>query len=289
MNFGNIATAMVTPFDKNENIDFQKLSKLIDYLLNNGTDSLVVAGTTGESPTLSEEEKVALIQYSVKEAAGRAPIIAGTGSNNTKASIKLTKKAEEAGADAVMLVTPYYNKPSQEGMYRHFRAIAEETSLPVMLYNVPGRTAASLAPETTIRLAEIPNIIAIKEASGDLDAITKIVAETPEDFAVYSGDDSLTLPALSVGARGIVSVASHIIGPEMQEMIKHYTEGNTAQAALIHQKLLPLMKGLFAAPNPSPLKTALQLKGLDVGSVRLPLIPLNEDERLRLSSLMNGL
>ncbi|MEC2046140.1 4-hydroxy-tetrahydrodipicolinate synthase [Bacillus licheniformis] len=289
MNFGNIATAMVTPFDKNENIDFQKLSKLIDYLLNNGTDSLVVAGTTGESPTLSEEEKVALIQYSVKEAAGRAPIIAGTGSNNTKASIKLTKKAEEAGADAVMLVTPYYNKPSQEGMYRHFRAIAEETSLPVMLYNVPGRTAASLAPETTIRLAEIPNIIAIKEASVDLDAITKIVAETPEDFAVYSGDDSLTLPALSVGARGIVSVASHIIGPEMQEMIKQYTEGNTAQAALIHQKLLPLMKGLFAAPNPSPLKTALQLKGLDVGSVRLPLIPLNEDERLRLSSLMNGL
>ncbi|MBZ5213736.1 4-hydroxy-tetrahydrodipicolinate synthase [Bacillus paralicheniformis] len=289
MNFGNIATAMVTPFDKNENIDFQKLSKLIDYLINNGTDSLVVAGTTGESPTLSEEEKVALIQYSVKEAAGRVPIIAGTGSNNTKASIKLTKKAEEAGADAVMLVTPYYNKPSQEGMYRHFRAIAEETSLPVMLYNVPGRTVASLAPETTIRLAEIPNIIAIKEASGDLDAITKIVAETPEDFAVYSGDDSLTLPALSVGARGIVSVASHIIGPEMQEMIKHYTEGNTAQAALIHQKLLPLMKGLFAAPNPSPLKTALQLKGLDVGSVRLPLIPLNEDERLRLSSLMNGL
>ncbi len=289
MNFGNIATAMVTPFDKNENIDFQKLSKLIDYLINNGTDSRVVAGTTGESPTLSEEEKVALIQYSVKEAAGRVPIIAGTGSNNTKASIKLTKKAEEAGADAVMLVTPYYNKPSQEGMYRHFRAIAEETSLPVMLYNVPGRTAASLAPETTIRLAEIPNIIAIKEASGDLDAITKIVAETPEDFAVYSGDDSLTLPALSVGARGIVSVASHIIGPEMQEMIKHYTEGNTAQAALIHQKLLPLMKGLFAAPNPSPLKTALQLKGLDVGSVRLPLIPLNEDERLRLSSLMNGL
>ncbi|EWH22472.1 4-hydroxy-tetrahydrodipicolinate synthase [Bacillus haynesii] len=289
MNFGNIATAMVTPFDKNENIDFQKLSKLIDYLLNNGTDSLVVAGTTGESPTLSEEEKIALIQYSVKEAAGRAPIIAGTGSNNTKASIKLTKKAEEAGADAVMLVTPYYNKPSQEGMYRHFRAIAEETSLPVMLYNVPGRTAASLAPETTIRLAEISNIIAIKEASGDLDAITKIVAETPEDFAVYSGDDSLTLPALSVGARGIVSVASHIIGPEMQEMIKHYTEGNTAQAALIHQKLLPLMKGLFAAPNPSPLKTALQLKGLDVGSVRLPLIPLNEDERLRLSSLMKGL
>ncbi|KKB71747.1 MULTISPECIES: 4-hydroxy-tetrahydrodipicolinate synthase [Bacillus] len=289
MNFGNIATAMVTPFDKNENVDFQKLSKLIDYLLKNGTDSLVVAGTTGESPTLSEEEKVALIQYTVKEAAGRVPVIAGTGSNNTKASIKLTKKAEEAGADAIMLVTPYYNKPSQEGMYHHFRAVAEETSLPVMLYNVPGRTVASLAPETAIRLAEIPNIVAIKEASGDLEAITKIIAETPDDFAVYSGDDSLTLPVLSVGGRGIVSVASHIIGPEMQQMIKHYINGETKEAALIHQKLLPLMKGLFAAPNPSPLKTALQLKGLDVGSVRLPLVPLNEDERLRLSSLMNSL
>ncbi|ATH91472.1 dihydrodipicolinate synthase [Bacillus glycinifermentans] len=289
MDFGNIATAMVTPFDKNENVDFQKLSKLIDYLLKNGTDSLVVAGTTGESPTLSEEEKVALIQYTVKEAAGRVPVIAGTGSNNTKASIKLTKKAEEAGADAIMLVTPYYNKPSQEGMYHHFRAIAEETSLPVMLYNVPGRTVASLAPETAIRLAEIPNIVAIKEASGDLEAITKIIAETPDDFAVYSGDDSLTLPVLSVGGRGIVSVASHIIGPEMQQMIKHYINGEAKEAALIHQKLLPLMKGLFAAPNPSPLKTALQLKGLDVGSVRLPLVPLNEDERLRLSSLMNSL
>nr|MDH3154567.1 4-hydroxy-tetrahydrodipicolinate synthase [Bacillus licheniformis] len=261
MNFGNIATAMVTPFDKNENIDFQKLSKLIDYLLNNGTDSLVVAGTTGESPTLSEEEKVALIQYSVKEAAGRAPIIAGTGSNNTKASIKLTKKAEEAGADAVMLVTPYYNKPSQEGMYRHFRAIAEETSPPVMLYNVPGRTVASLAPETTIRLAEIPNIIAIKEASGDLDAITKIVAETPEDFAVYSGDDSLTLPALSVGARGIVSVASHIIGPEMQEMIKHYTEGNTAQGRFDPSKVASADERAFCRTEPVSIKDGSSAEG----------------------------
>ncbi|CAM5470103.1 4-hydroxy-tetrahydrodipicolinate synthase [Bacillus safensis FO-36b] [Bacillus safensis subsp. safensis] len=203
MNFGNIATAMITPFDKKGNIDFQKLSILIDYLLKNGSDSLVVAGTTGESPTLSNEEKVALFQQSVKLANGRCKIIAGTGSNNTNASIKLTKKAEEAGVDAVMLVVPYYNKPSQEGMYAHFKAIAESTSLPVMLYNVPGRTAASLAPETTIKLAQIPNIVAIKEASGDLDAMTKIIAETPEDFDVYSGDDSLTLPAVSVGARGL--------------------------------------------------------------------------------------
>ncbi|WP_437132543.1 4-hydroxy-tetrahydrodipicolinate synthase [Bacillus atrophaeus] len=289
MNFGNIATAMITPFDNKGNVDFQKLSTLIDYLLKNGTDSLVVAGTTGESPTLSTEEKIALFEYTVKEVNGRVPVIAGTGSNNTKDSIKLTKKAEETGVDAIMLVAPYYNKPSQEGMYEHFKAIAEETSLPVMLYNVPGRTVASISPETTIRLAEIQNVVAIKEASGDLDAITKIVAETPEDFFVYSGDDGLTLPVLSVGGRGIVSVASHIIGSDMQQMIKNYTNGQTANAALIHQKLLPIMKELFKAPNPAPVKTALQLKGLDVGSVRLPLIPLNEDERLSLSSAISEL
>ncbi|WP_259425516.1 4-hydroxy-tetrahydrodipicolinate synthase [Bacillus velezensis] len=289
MNVGNISTAMITPFDSKGNVDFQKLSTLIDYLLKNGTDSLVVAGTTGESPTLSTEEKIALFEFTVKEVNGRVPVIAGTGSNNTKDSIKLTKKAEEAGVDCVMLVTPYYNKPSQEGMYRHFKAIAEETSLPVMLYNVPGRTVASLAPETAIRLAEIPNISAIKEASGDLDAITKIIAETPEDFYVYSGDDGLTLPILAVGGRGVVSVASHIVGSDMQQMIKNYTNGQTATAALIHQKLLPIMKELFKAPNPAPVKTALQLKGLDVGSVRLPLIPLNEDERLSLSSVVSEL
>ncbi|ASF28876.1 dihydrodipicolinate synthase [Bacillus amyloliquefaciens] len=289
MNVGNISTAMITPFDSKGNVDFQKLSTLIDYLLKNGTDSLVVAGTTGESPTLSTEEKIALFEFTVKEVNGRVPVIAGTGSNNTKDSIKLTKKAEEAGVDCVMLVTPYYNKPSQEGMYRHFKAIAEETSLPVMLYNVPGRTVASLAPETAIRLAEIPNISAIKEASGDLDAITKIIAETPEDFYVYSGDDGLTLPILAVGGRGVVSVASHIVGSDMQQMIKNYTNGQTATAALIHQKLLPIMKELFKAPNPAPVKTALQLRGLDVGSVRLPLIPLNEDERLSLSSVISEL
>ncbi|MES5395304.1 4-hydroxy-tetrahydrodipicolinate synthase [Bacillus amyloliquefaciens] len=289
MNVGNISTAMITPFDSKGNVDFQKLSTLIDYLLKNGTDSLVVAGTTGESPTLSTEEKIALFEFTVKEVNGRVPVIAGTGSNNTKDSIKLTKKAEEAGVDCVMLVTPYYNKPSQEGMYRHFKAIAEETFLPVMLYNVPGRTVASLAPETAIRLAEIPNISAIKEASGDLDAITKIIAETPEDFYVYSGDDGLTLPILAVGGRGVVSVASHIVGSDMQQMIKNYTNGQTATAALIHQKLLPIMKELFKAPNPAPVKTALQLKGLDVGSVRLPLIPLNEDERLSLSSVISEL
>lgn len=288
MNFqlGNISTAMVTPFDKNGNIDFEKTTKLVEYLMNHGTDSLVVAGTTGESPTLTTEEKLALFKHVVSVVNKRIPVIAGTGSNNTKASIELTKKAEEIGVDGIMLVTPYYNKPSQEGLYEHFKAIAESTSLPVMLYNVPGRTAVSIAPETVIRLSEIQNIVAVKEASGDLEAMTKIIANTPEDFVLYSGDDGLTLPVLSIGGGGIVSVASHIIGDEMQEMIKAFKEGDVKKAAKLHQHLLPLMKQLFAAPSPTPVKTALQLKGLDVGPVRLPLVPLSSDERHQLVEVL---
>ncbi|ALC81104.1 MULTISPECIES: 4-hydroxy-tetrahydrodipicolinate synthase [Bacillus] len=288
MDFGNISTAMVTPFDKKENIDFQKLSTLIEYLLRNGTDSIVVAGTTGESPTLTTEEKAALFQFVVKEVNGRVPVIAGTGSNNTKASIQLTKKAEEAGVDAIMLVVPYYNKPSQEGMYQHFKAIAEETPLPIMLYNVPGRTASSLLPETIVRLSDLPNIVAVKEASGNLDAITTIISETDDRFLVYSGDDSLTLPILSLGGRGVVSVASHVVGNDMQEMVTSFKAGEIGKAASLHQSLLPIMKELFSAPSPTPVKTALQMKGLDVGPVRMPLIPLTENERNNLSFVLNA-
>jgi len=285
--FGNVSTAMVTPFDKNGNIDFEKTTKIVEYLINNGTDSLVVAGTTGESPTLTTEEKIALFKHVISVVNKRIPVIAGTGSNNTKASIELTKKAEEIGVDAVMLVTPYYNKPSQDGLYEHFKAVAESTSLPVMLYNVPGRTATSLAPETIIRLAEIGNIVAVKEASGDLEAMTKIIANTPDDFILYSGDDGLTLPILAIGGAGVVSVASHIIGNEMQEMIQAFKEGNVKQAATAHQQLLPLMKQLFSAPSPAPVKTALQLRGLDVGSVRLPLVPLSKEQRQQLADVLN--
>jgi len=285
--FGNVSTAMVTPFDKNGNIDFEKTTKIVEYLINNGTDSLVVAGTTGESPTLTTEEKIALFKHVISVVNKRIPVIAGTGSNNTKASIELTKKAEEIGVDAVMLVTPYYNKPSQDGLYEHFKAVAESTSLPVMLYNVPGRTATSLAPETIIRLAEIENIVAVKEASGDLEAMTKIIANTPDDFILYSGDDGLTLPILAIGGAGVVSVASHIIGNEMQEMIQAFKEGNVKQAATAHQQLLPLMKQLFSAPSPAPVKTALQLRGLDVGSVRLPLVPLSKEQRQQLADVLN--
>src|SRR6476620_10740313 len=182
MVFGRLATAMVTPFDSKGNVDFQKTTTLVNYLINNGTDSLVVSGTTGESPTLSTEEKIALLQHVIKVVDKRIPVIMGTGSNNTQASIELTKKAEQAGADAIMLVAPYYNKTNQEGLYQHFKAIAENTTLPVMLYNIPGRSSVNIAPETVIRLSQVPNIVAVKEASGDLNAMTKIIAQTADDF-----------------------------------------------------------------------------------------------------------
>ncbi|REJ19556.1 MAG: 4-hydroxy-tetrahydrodipicolinate synthase [Bacillaceae bacterium] len=287
--FGRISTAMVTPFDNNGNIDFQKTEKLVEYLIHHGTDSIVVAGTTGESPTLTTEEKLALFKHVVSVVNKRVPVIAGTGTNNTRASIELTKKAEQTGVDAIMLVTPYYNKPNQEGIYQHFKAIAESTHLPVMLYNVPGRTSSSIAPETVIRLSEIDNIVAIKEASGDLDNMAKIIEKTPDNFALYTGDDSLTLPTLSIGGDGVISVASHVVGDEMQEMIQAFLSGDVKKAGSFHRRLLPLMKELFKAPNPVPVKAALQIKGLDVGPVRLPLVPLTTDERTSLAAVIHEL
>ncbi|MDC7768441.1 4-hydroxy-tetrahydrodipicolinate synthase [Priestia megaterium] len=287
IDFGKVATAMVTPFDHKGNIDFEKTTQLINYLISNGSDALVIAGTTGESPTLSTEEKLALFRHSVKVVDGRVPVVAGTGSNNTYASIELTKKAEEIGVDAIMIVAPYYNKPNQEGLYQHFKTIAETTELPVMLYNIPGRSVINMSVDTIVRLAELPNVVALKDASGDLDAMTAIIAQTSDDFALYSGDDGLTLPVLAIGGTGIISVASHVIGNEMQEMVKLYESGNPKEAAKIHQRIVPVMKSLFAAPSPTPVKTALQLKGLDVGSVRLPLVPLTEEERQTLVSTLN--
>ncbi|KIQ93579.1 Dihydrodipicolinate synthase [Anoxybacillus thermarum] len=286
--FGQIATAMVTPFDNKGNIDFAKTTQLVNYLIENGTDSLVVAGTTGESPTLTTEEKLALFRHVVEVVDGRVPVIAGTGSNNTRASIELTKKAEEIGVDAVMIVAPYYNKPNQEGIYQHYKAIAESTSLPVMVYNIPGRAVVNISVETIVRLSQIPNVVAVKDASGNLDAMTEIIAKTRDDFMLYSGDDGLTLPVLSIGGSGVVSVASHIIGNEMKQMIQAFMSGNNKEAAKLHQRLLPIMKALFAAPSPVPVKTALQMKGLDVGSVRLPLVPLTEQERLQLMHVLQG-
>ncbi|MDP4083089.1 MAG: 4-hydroxy-tetrahydrodipicolinate synthase [Bacillota bacterium] len=285
--FGRVATAMVTPFDNRGHIDFAKTTKLVNYLIENGTDSLVVSGTTGESPTLSKEEKLALFEHVVKVVNKRVPVIAGTGSNNTYASVELTKKACELGVDAIMAVGPYYNKPNQEGLYQHFKAIAESTPLPVMVYNIPGRSVVNILPDTIIRLSKIPNIVAVKEASGDLNGMTKIIANTANDFELYSGDDSLTIPVLSIGGTGIISVSSHVIGPEMQDMVQTFLNGDIEKAAKKHQELLPIIQALFAAPSPTPVKTVLQLKGLDVGSVRLPLVPLTEQERNTLIKIFN--
>ncbi|MGO4887724.1 4-hydroxy-tetrahydrodipicolinate synthase [Anaerobacillus sp. MEB173] len=289
MYFGQVITAMVTPFDYKGNIDFSKTTKLVNYLIANGSDGLVVAGTTGESPTLSTEEKVALFKHVVKVVNKRVPVIAGTGSNNTHASVELTKKATEVGVDGIMAVAPYYNKPSQLGLYEHFKAIAEATFLPVMLYNIPGRSVVNISADTVMKLADVKNIVSMKEASGNIEQITSIIANTPDDFSVYSGDDGLTLPVLSIGGQGVVSVAAHVIGNEMQAMINAFKAGNCKEAAKYHQFLLPIMKGLFIAPNPVPVKTALQMKGLDVGGVRLPLVSLSSDERQSVLTILQQL
>ncbi|NLN06612.1 MAG: 4-hydroxy-tetrahydrodipicolinate synthase [Firmicutes bacterium] len=288
--FGEVVTAMVTPFTADGEVAYDKACELALRLVENGSDALVVAGTTGESPALSEAEKIRLFTAISKAVQGKAKVIAGTGSNVTEASVALTKKAEKCGVDAVMLVVPYYNKPSQEGLYRHFARIAQATELPVMLYNVPGRTAVNLAAETTLRLAgKIKNIVAIKEASGNLEQIAKICALAPEGFYVYSGDDSLTLPIVAVGGCGVVSVASHIAGKAIKEMLAAYFDGQVKKAAALHQRLLPLFKVLFITSNPAPVKCALKLQGFAAGPLRLPLVDLTEEEEAAVRKVMQEL
>lgn len=270
--FGNLLTAMVTPFDDKMEVDYTQAANLAKYLAEHGSDGIVVCGTTGESPTLTKEEKIKLWQVVKEAVAGKAAVIAGTGSNNTKESIAMTKEAEKLGVDGAMLVGPYYNKPSQEGFYQHFKTVAESTSLPIIVYNVPGRTGTNILPQTVIRLSEISNIVAVKEASGNVEQASQIRRGTAPDFMVYSGDDSLTLPILAVGGTGVISVASHVIGDQMQEMIKAYLSGDVKKASALHLELFPVFKGLFITSNPVPVKAALNLKGIKVGSTRLPLV-----------------
>lgn len=279
MNIGRVSTAMVTPFLPDGSIHFEMVAKLIEHLISTGTDSIVVCGTTGESPTLTNQEKADLIRFTVESVSKRIPVYAGTGSNSTRASIELTKLAEEAGVDGIMLVTPYYNKPDQRGMYEHFKTIANETRLPVLLYNIPGRSVVNMLPETVLALSKIPNIQAIKEAGGNLEQMSDIISECQADFAVYSGDDGLTLPLLSIGGAGVVSVASHIVGEDMQKLIRAFEEGRHSDAAEIHHAMLPLIRALFVKPNPVPVKYALSKLGLDVGSVRLPLVDMTDAEK----------
>ncbi len=277
MDFGRVITAMVTPFRADGAIAYDVAAELAQHLVANGSDALVVCGTTGESPTLTWDEEFQLFQTVQQAVAGKAKVIAGTGSNSTREAIHATTKAAELGLDGALLVVPYYNKPPQEGLYEHFRAIATAVpEFPLMLYNIPGRTGQNLLPETVIRLAELPNVVAIKEASGNLDQASTLRAQLPETFRIYSGDDSLTLPLLAVGGYGVVSVASHLVGAQIQHMIQAYIQGDTTTATALHSQLLPLFKVLFVTTNPIPIKAALSLQGWRVGNPRLPLVAANE-------------
>jgi len=275
VNFGRVLTAMITPFKEDGSVNYEVAEQLAAHLADNGTDTLVVCGTTGESPTLTWDEEYQLFQVVQNAVAGKAKIIAGTGSNSTKEAIAATQKAAKIGLDGSLQVVPYYNKPPQPGLYHHFQAIAQACpDIALMLYNVPSRTGQNLLPETVARLAEIPNIVAIKEASGNFDQASQIRHLTPPDFALYSGDDSFTLAILAIGGTGVVSVASHLVGKELQEMIQSFEAGKIDRAREIHLKLFPLFKVLFCTANPIPLKAALKLQGWDVGSSRPPLCDL---------------
>lgn len=287
--FGRLITAMVTPFNKDLTINFKQARKLADHLVKTGSDGLVIAGTTGESPTLSKTEKIEIFSAVVEEVGGKAAVIANTGSYSTADSIALTQAVQKVGVDGVLLVAPYYNKPSQEGLFQHFRAIAESTDLPVMLYNIPGRSSVNILPETVARLAQISNIVAIKESSGNLEQVSELKRILPDNFAVYSGDDSLTLPILALGGKGVVSVASHLAGMRIKEMIDAYNSNNTTLATQIHLELFPVFKGLFIATNPAPVKTALNIKGWEVGSLRLPLVEITASEKEFINSLLSDM
>jgi 4-hydroxy-tetrahydrodipicolinate synthase len=281
-----LMTAMITPYDENLNVNYQKAAEISVMLAETGSDGIVVCGTTGESPVLTHKEKLKLFE-TVKNAVGnKVQIWAGTGSNDTRSSVELTREAQAIGIDGIMLVTPYYNKPTQEGLYQHFKTIAGVTSLPVMLYNVPSRTSSNLLPETVARLSQIENIKAIKEASGSMDQVSLLKNLIGDSMLIYSGDDSLTLPLMSVGATGVVSIASHLVGKQIKEMIESFVDGEISRATEIHLKLFPLIKTLFLVTNPIPVKEALNMLGMDVGGFRLPLTGAGEEERKTIKKIL---
>jgi 4-hydroxy-tetrahydrodipicolinate synthase len=287
--FGHLITAMATPMDRSLAVDYDRAAALAKRLVDSGSDGLVVCGTTGESPTLTDEEKTRMFRTVRDAVGGRAKVIAGTGTYNTAHSIHLTQEAERIGCDGVLLVNPYYNKPSQEGLYQHFKAVAESTRLPVMLYNIQSRTSVNCEPATIARLAQIRNIVAVKESSGNLDQMSQIRRLTPPAFDMYSGDDSLTLPLLAVGGAGVVSVAAHLAGREIKAMIEAFQAGDVRKALALHLRLFPLFKVLFVTTNPTPVKAALALAGFEVGGLRLPLVEATPKEREQIGAVLKDL
>lgn len=287
MFFGKVLTAMVTPYDAVGEVDYAKVQKLAKHLLANGSDGVLICGTTGESPCLTPAERASL-WAAAKEAVGdTGRLILGTTDNETAFSCEVAKKAQKAGADALLAVAPYYNKPSQEGLYRHFAKIAASADIPIILYNIPGRTSVNIQPETVLRLAQdCPNIVAIKDATGSLDSVSALVSMLPEDFAVYSGDDSLTLPIVSVGGAGVISVASHLIGSQIAQMIELYQQGDVVAARQMHLQYFELFKKLFITTNPVPVKSCLNLLGWEMGDCRLPLAPPSAAELAELQAML---
>ena len=289
IDFGNIITAMVTPFDSSGDVNYDKAIELANYLIDHGTDTLLLAGTTGESPTLTHNEEYQLFKRIKSEIGTKALIMAGTGSNCTQTAIESTKKAEECGIDSILQVVPYYNKPSQEGLYQHFSTIAKNTKLPILLYNIPGRSGAALDVATIQRLVLDKNIVGIKEASGSADIISDLKSVLPSSFQLYCGDDALTLPCLENGAKGVVSVASHCIGIQLQEMVSFFHQNDFIEAEKIHKKYQSLFSVLFITSNPVPVKAALRLMSIDVGSVRLPLVDVTEEEKEQIKDVLKRL
>ena len=284
--FAGLTVALVTPF-RDGNVDEIALRKLVDFHVESGTDCISPVGTTGESPTLTHDEHERVIAVVCEQAAGRIKVMAGTGSNSTAEAVRLTTFAKSAGADAALLVAPYYNKPTQEGFFQHYKQIAEAVDLPIVVYNIPGRTAKNIEPETIIRLGEIPNIVAVKESTGSMDQASQILASS--NLTILSGDDSLTLPLLSIGGKGVVSVVGNIIPNDVKAMLDAFAAGNLAEAQTWHYKLFPLCRDMLGlATNPIPIKTAMQMLGRDTGELRLPMTPLSESERSSLSDTLRG-
>lgn len=279
-------TAMVTPFNGNGEVDLDGLRRNVEFQIGNGISGLVPLGTTGESPTVSDEEREEIIKAVVAAAKGRVPVIVGTGTNSTEHSIELSKQAEELGADAVLVVSPYYNKPTQEGLYRHFKAIAESIKIPVVVYNIQGRTGVNIETPTLVRMAQIPNIIAVKEASGNPAQMMDVLEQLPKAFSVMSGDDNLTLPLMSLGGRGVVSVVSNLLPRQVSEMCAAASKGDFATARRIHFEMLPIFKAAFIETNPIPIKVAMGMAGMPSGHVRMPLCEMQPANLEKLKSVL---
>ncbi len=287
--FGAVITAMVTPFHDDYTLDLDGAQALASHLLDNGSDGLVVTGSTGEAPTLRHREKLDLYRAVVEVAKGRGTVIAGTGTYDTEETIELTREAEEAGVDAALVVTPYYSRPPQRGLIAHFTKVADSTGLPILLYNIPSRTATLIEADTLLRLAEVENIVGVKDATADFQAASRIIADAPAGFEVYSGDDWATFPFVCLGGVGVVSVAAHLVGDRMNEMIRLCKSGDVSAAWKIHSSLLPLYKALFVTSNPIPVKAALEISGRPAGPPRLPLVPATPEERELLTRVMGDL